>query len=940
MNVTNHIEAAALRTPDKMALLFEDEAFTYSQLNVLCNRTANALAGLGIARGDRVALFVPNQPDFIFAYGGILKLGAVAVIINTALKAEETQFILNDSDARVLVTTAELYGSLAGTALPHLRQAILVEGMTTEKTLSLKTLLAQASPDYATVGMNADDPAVILYTSGATGFPKGAVISHGNIISSRQLCAQTLGYRAGDRLLLCLPLFHSFNQRVSLHPCFEVGATLILHRQFDAAAVARTIDKEKVTRFAGVPSLYARLYGQAEPAQLRSVQRFLSGTATLPSEVACQWQARYGVVIEQTFGSAETGVISHNDGVQEKPFSVGKALAGVELRIVNPDGGPVGAGEPGEILVRGASLMQGYWQRPEETAEAMRNGWFHTGDIGRMDADGYLYIVDRLKDMINVSGQKVYPSEVEGVLHRHPSVREAAVYGIRSASMVEQVCASVLLDAGQQVTSADLMDFCRASLADFKIPRFIAFVDQLPRSSTGKILKRVLRGQMQATLHEQAAGSGSCLLDEIQEYIVRSYAGGKAPAGFDPDYKLIDGGILDSLAQADLIAWVENRYGIEFALSDLTPGNFASVRALERIISHKRQGGSAGGQETASLPVVRRSEAAGANGHGVMAKPGIVYELELAVNGSVERQRIRDDKTVINGASLVAMRSKPLRANGYPVMPKPGFPRELEIVLNGPVGPQRMRDDTIVINGDGWYRMITPSTSWPGANEVFFSNLNAHDPDAGIDAIIAEYHELGLSLTWCVYPWTQPDDLGKRLLARGATKSAIQTFLGSTAHHIEAIPGVDVKRIDPESTEDYEAYLSLVSAGFRLPPDEEAFRRRRYRQLMAGPDPCLHLFLGRYNGAVAGCSAAVIKEDSAHMTGVFIHPVYQARGVFQSLRAASLRFLRELGIPVFTGHGNQKSAFWVERFGARPVFSYDIYQLDPPAQPDPRPFNL
>lgn len=881
MNVTSHVEAAALRTPEKLALLFEQQAYSYAELNMLGNRTANALAGLGVARGDRVALYIPNQPAFIIAYLGVLKLGAIAVLINTALKAEETQFILSDSTASILITTAELYKGLSSVETPHTKQVILVEGLTSGETLSLDALQAQASSDCATVKMNADDPAIILYTSGTTGFPKGAVISHGSVIASRQACVQALDYRADDRLLLCLPLFHSFSQRVSLHPCFEAGATLILQRHFEGAAVARTIQEEQVTRLAGVPSLYSMLYGQAEPAQLASVQRFISATAPLPLEVARKWRAKYGVAIEQTFGSAETGVLSHNDYAQGKTGSVGKALAGVELRIVSTDGQQVATDELGEIAVRGPSLMQSYWQRPEETAQAIREGWFHTGDIGRIDAEGYVYIVDRIKDMVNVGGHKVYPSEVEAVFSRHPAVQEVAVYGIGSATMGEQVCASVVLRAGQTVTGTDLMEFGRASLAEFKLPGFITFVDQFPKSSTGKVLKRVLREQTQGQLHDQTGSS--IALDGLQEYILQRYLKNEPPEGFDPDYRLIDNGVLDSLAQADLIAYVENKYGIVFDLTDLVPEHFASIRALAQIINQKRRGVvAAGGQRAVSIPVVQRA--------------------------------------------------RPKASNGHPVTAKVAVPHELALVLNGPLGPQRLRDDTIVINGDGWYRLLTPSASWPAANEVFFSNLDAHDPDAGIDAIIAEYHSLGLSLTWCVYPWTQPGDLGERLLARGATQSAIQTFLGSTAPQIEVVADVDVEQIDPEATDSYEAYISAIAAGFGLPPDEEAFRRQRYRQLIAGPDPSLRLFLARYRGVVAGCCAAAIKEDSAHMTGVFVNPAFQARGVFQSLKAASLSFLREQGISIFTGHANKKSAFWVERFGAKPIFTYDIYQLDPPAR--------
>jgi hypothetical protein len=266
------------------------------------------------------------------------------------------------------------------------------------------------------------------------------------------------------------------------------------------------------------------------------------------------------------------------------------------------------------------------------------------------------------------------------------------------------------------------------------------------------------------------------------------------------------------------------------------------------------------------------------------------------------------------------------------------MPRELVAVLNGPVGPHRLRDDTIVINGDGWYRTLTPSASWPAANEVLFSNLSARQSeaelDAEIDALIAEYHQRGLPLTWCIYPWTQPADLGERLLTRGATKSVIQASLGSTALPLKIADGVEIDQIDPaseEAPEAYDAYISVMAAGFHLPADEVAFRRRRYRQLSSGSTPCMRLFLGRYEGAVAGCAAMIVKEDSAHFSGVHILPAFQARGLFQSLTAARLQTLRDLGLALATGHSNEQSAFWVNRFGFKPIYSYTIYQLDPPS---------
>ncbi len=257
-------------------------------------------------------------------------------------------------------------------------------------------------------------------------------------------------------------------------------------------------------------------------------------------------------------------------------------------------------------------------------------------------------------------------------------------------------------------------------------------------------------------------------------------------------------------------------------------------------------------------------------------------------------------------------------------------PRELEIALNAPIGPQRWAEDTVVIDENGWYRTLTPSSCWPAANEVLFSNLDPQTADAEIDRVNSEYHRLGLPVTWCVYPWSRPRDLGSRLLARGATQSPIRAFLCSTDHPLEPVEGVDVERIDPESTEAYETYIKVMSSGYSLSASEAAFRRRRYRQLSTGRAPCMHLFIARHKGEVAGCHAVVVKEDSGHMTGAYIVPAFRTQGVFQSLIVAGLRMLHSMGIPLASGHSNEQSAFWVKRFGFQTIFLYDIYQLDPP----------
>ncbi len=256
------------------------------------------------------------------------------------------------------------------------------------------------------------------------------------------------------------------------------------------------------------------------------------------------------------------------------------------------------------------------------------------------------------------------------------------------------------------------------------------------------------------------------------------------------------------------------------------------------------------------------------------------------------------------------------------------IPRELEIVLNGPVGPQRIRDDTIVIDSDGWYRTLTPSATYSAANEILFSNLDKKDPNAHIDAIFAEYRQHGLPLSWCVYPWTQPADLGKRLLARGAMGSNVRAYLAETSLPLKVVEGVDVERVNPSLNEGLEAFMNILSSGYALPADEEAFRRSRYRQLIAEPNPVMHLFIARYDGAFAGCAAMIVKEDSAHLTSSSVLPAFQGRGVFQSLQATILATLRDMGIALATGHANDKSAFWVERFGFKLIYSYTIYEVE------------
>jgi hypothetical protein len=261
--------------------------------------------------------------------------------------------------------------------------------------------------------------------------------------------------------------------------------------------------------------------------------------------------------------------------------------------------------------------------------------------------------------------------------------------------------------------------------------------------------------------------------------------------------------------------------------------------------------------------------------------------------------------------------------------PSMTLPRELRIVVEGPIGPQRLHEDTVVTDDNGWYRTLTPSCAWPSANEVLFSNLNSDNPDKEIDEVISEYSSHGLPVTWCVYTWTQPCDLGKRLLLLGATKSPVKAMLIRSSLSLDVVEDIQIDRVDPDSDASFDAYMKILNAGYELLPAEDAFRRRRYRELIRGSNPSMILFLGRYKGQLAGCAGMVIKKDSAHITTSSVLREFQARGVFLSLNATIVRTMRELGIDLASGHANTNSAPWVKQFGGQEVFSYDIYQLDP-----------
>ena len=501
MNITHHLERAARLFPNKTALIFEEQSYTYQQLEKLVNRAANSLQQLGINKGDRVCLFLPNIPEFIISYLGILKLGAIAVSINVMLKSAEVGYILNDCTARIVITTAKLAGEVKTDNLPFLEHILIAEGEA-KSVNSLVSLLADASPIFSALELEANTPAAIVYTSGTTGFPKGATLSHGNVISN--ICSQNrcCGMKPGDRLLLYLPLFHCFGQNAILNSALNVCATIVLQRRFNLDRVLATIVREKVTMFFGVPTVYIKLLNaNISPAVFSSVNYYFSAAAPMPVEISQKWQQKHGLVIHEGYGLTETSPCAcYNNDLKYKQGSVGTPIENVEVKIVNPQGISVSPGELGEIVIKGPNVMLGYWGRPQDTAQVIKDGWFHTGDIGRMDEDGYFYIVDRLKDMVNVSGFNVYPTEVENVIYQHRAVAEVAVYGVPDLVKGEIVQANIVLKTGHTLTAEQISEFCSERMATFKMPQAFKFVESIPKNPTGKTLKRCLREAAMSTL--------------------------------------------------------------------------------------------------------------------------------------------------------------------------------------------------------------------------------------------------------------------------------------------------------------------------------------------------------------------------------------------------------------------------------------------------------
>ncbi|HVL81682.1 MAG TPA: long-chain fatty acid--CoA ligase [Actinomycetota bacterium] len=484
------VETARLY-PDRPAVIFEGHRTSYRELDELATAAAARLAALGVAPGDRVALWLPNRPSFVAWMYGIWRAGAAVVPVHEMLTVPETRHILSNSGARVLVCSQRH----ADASVPELISS--VEAL--EHVIVPEREEDAAQDGFEPVVREPGSLALVAYTSGTSGLPKGAMLTDANLRANiEQMKRIPVATRPGDVVLSILPLFHIYGLNVVVNLSVDVGATIVLQERFDPAATAELIREHEVTVVAGAPPAYVAWLGlppEFGRAHWESVRVAASGAAPLPREVLEGFQQRFGVTIWEGYGLTETSptLTSTSVGGQPKPGSVGRPVPDVELRLMAPDGMEAEEGDPGEIVVRGPNVFGGYWEDPEATEAAFVDGWFRTGDVAILDDDGDLYLVDRKRDLILVSGFNVYPKEVEDAIVAHPDVVDCAVVGISDPYHGEAVKAIVALRPGAELDQQQLVAHAAAHLAPYKVPRTVEFVSDIPRNAAGKVLRRALR---------------------------------------------------------------------------------------------------------------------------------------------------------------------------------------------------------------------------------------------------------------------------------------------------------------------------------------------------------------------------------------------------------------------------------------------------------------
>ena len=504
LNLAHYLELTAKEKPDKTAVILDEFRLTYQELDAFAKRVANVLVEKGVRKGEKVALMIPNIPHFPMIYYGILYAGATVVPVNCLLRGQEIEYYLEDSEAKVFFVWKDYYkdGLEAFNNSESCRHLVTVsvpgdDEKPTEGE-AFMPLIMNAEPEFDMVETMPDDTAVILYTSGTTGHPKGAELTHFNMFFNAYMSGEkVIKIEKDDVGLAVLPLFHSFGQTCVMNVMVLTGGTVTMAPKWDTEHVLEVIARDKVTVIAMVPTMYFHLlhYEGDKKVDLSSIRMATSGGAALPVEVLKAFEKKFNVRILEGYGLSETSPVASFNVIERpsKPGSIGVPIWGCEMRIMREDGTFADVDEVGEIVIRGHNVMKGYYDKPVATSEAIVDGWFHTGDLATKDDEGYFFIVDRKKDMIIRSGMNIYPREIEEVLYAHPAVTEACVIGVPDEIRGEVVKAFVALRKGDDLKTEELDKYCQTRLAKYKCPKQFEILDSLPKGPTGKILKKELR---------------------------------------------------------------------------------------------------------------------------------------------------------------------------------------------------------------------------------------------------------------------------------------------------------------------------------------------------------------------------------------------------------------------------------------------------------------
>ena len=477
----------ASAAPDKVFLFSEADGrkFTYREFEAAVGRTAGMLVAKGVGRGDVVSLLLPNSVEYVIAYFACWQIGALAGPVNGLLKSQEIEYVVENSEAKLMLVNTEFLPQVEAISVPRV-------------VFDSESALRKEFKEEKTNRLNAHDEAIIIYTSGTTGKPKGCLLTHGNIIANARQISSWLGFTEEDRLLTMMPLFHMNAVSVTTMSALYAGGSTVVSPKFSASRFWQIISDYQITSFGSVATMLSMLlstYPDGVPEGLKTDQlRFaMCGSAPVPAEVLRRFEETFNCLVVEGYGLSESTCRSTFNPPDERrrPGSCGVPI-GNEMRVVDEDDRDVPDGELGEIVMRGENILKGYFKNEAATTTAFRNGWFHTGDIGYRDADGYYYIVDRKSDMIIRGGENIYPREIDEVLYQHPQIAAAAVIGVSDELYGEEVAAVVVLKPNATVSEQDVIEFCKARLADYKCPKTVRFVEDIPKGPTGKLLKREL----------------------------------------------------------------------------------------------------------------------------------------------------------------------------------------------------------------------------------------------------------------------------------------------------------------------------------------------------------------------------------------------------------------------------------------------------------------